>query len=88
METVVVERQLDGPLDLALLREKRGQLAACLEAHDVRFEHSYLAPDGRRMICVYRAPDAESVRQALRSGGVLPFEAAWKATVLRPEDLA
>lgn len=88
METVVVERELEEPLDLELLREKRDTLVACMRAHDVSLQQSFVAPDGKRMICVYQAPDAESVKLALRSGGVLSFETAWKAMVLRPEDLA
>jgi len=87
METVVVERQLEEPLDLERLRGQRDKLMSCLNAHDVTLQHSYVAPDGKRMICVYLAPDAESVRMALRSGGVLAFETAWRADVLRPEDL-
>ncbi len=88
METVIVERELDEPLDLNELREKRDTLVKCMQAHNVALQQSYVAPDGKRMICVYQAPDAESVRLALRTGGVLTFETAWKAMVVRPEDLA
>ncbi len=87
METIVVERTLAEPLDLATLREDREGIDACLRAYQVSLLHSYVAPDGRRMICVYQAPDAESVRQALRRVGVLPWDQAWKARVLRPEDI-
>ena len=88
METIVVERHLDTPLDLTHLKEHRGTLVSCMQAYDVSLQHSYVSPDGKRMICIYRAPDAESVRQALRRGGVLPFDIAWKAQMVRPEDLA
>ena len=88
MEPVVVERELDEPLDLDALREKRDTLVTCMQAHNGSLQSSYVAPDGKRMICIYQAPGAESVRQALRTGGVLPFEIACKTRVVRLEDLA
>jgi len=37
------------------------------------------------MICEFEAPDAESVRQALRSAGT-PYEKVWTADVYAVED--
>ena len=88
METIVVERTLDDPVDVGALADGRERIAACLHAHDVRFVHSYMAADGKRMICVYEAPDAESVRIALRQHGMLPFDRVWKATLWRAQDIA
>ena len=87
METIVVERVLDDPLDMEWLSTQRGQLVTCMQAHNVSLKHSYVSPDRKRMICIYEAPDAESVRLALRTAGVLPFDNAWKASILRPQDL-
>jgi cyclohexanone monooxygenase len=42
---------------------------ACLELHRVQWLRAYLAMDGARMLCWYRAPDAESVRLVLRQQG-------------------
>jgi hypothetical protein len=81
MITVVVERTFPQPVAFGDIQavEKRG--AWCLEAHGVRFLKSYFARDRRRMICLYEAPDAESVRLAERKAGV-PFDEAWSAEVI------
>lgn len=80
---VVVERSWDEPVDFATIaaREKAG--AWCLQAHDVTFLRSFFSADQRRMICLYRAPDAESVRQAQIKAG-MPFEAVWSFQHLTP----
>jgi hypothetical protein len=38
----------------------------CAEMHKVHWQESFIAEEGRRLICHFRAPDAESVRMALR----------------------
>ena len=83
MECVVVERIFDPGVtlqDLRLLDESSGW---CKEAHGVRLLQSYVSADGRRVICVYEAPDAEAVRLANRKAGA-PFETVWRAAVYRP----
>src|SRR5690606_4549242 len=37
--------------------------------------------DGRRVLCLYEAPDAEAVRSTQKQGG-LPFDAVWAALEL------
>jgi hypothetical protein len=59
------------------------QAAWCLEKHGVRFVASYFSADKTRMICVYEAPDAESVRTANRVSGV-PFDRVWAGEVFGP----
>ncbi|HZD53374.1 MAG TPA: nickel-binding protein [Woeseiaceae bacterium] len=54
--------------------------AGCFELHGLHWEESFIAAEGRRRICHYRAPDAESVRIAFRQGGV-PVESVWAGTV-------
>lgn len=88
METIVVERTLEDPVDVGALADGRERFVACLHAHNVRFVQSYMSADGKRMICVYEAPDAESVRIALRQHGMLPFDQAWKAKLWRAQDIA
>ena len=62
----------------------RGQDASwCFEQHSVRLVRSVLSLDGRRMICLFQAPDAESVRVANRIAG-LPFDRVWTASVIEP----
>ena len=75
---VIVERSFETPVDIDALqaREETGQW--CLDLHDVRFRHTYLALDRQRMLCLYRAPDVESVRIAQRRIG-MPVDRVWSA---------
>jgi len=50
----------------------------CLELHGVLRQCSYLAADGRRVLCHYRAPDAESLRTALRAAHI-EYDVVWTA---------
>lgn len=56
------------PLQPSLDRDGVRRLArhSCLDIHRVEWCRSYLATDGTRMLCWYRALDAESVRLVLR----------------------
>ena len=51
------------PLDQVLDEVDMG----CFQLHRVRLLRSYLSNDGLRMLCLYRAPDAESERQPARA---------------------
>jgi len=82
-EAVVVERTLAQPVDEAAIREATARGAWCLEQRGCRSVFTYLSADGRRVVCVYAGPDAESVRQAQKQVG-MPFDVAWRATVLEP----
>lgn len=52
----------------------------CLELRGARWMRSYLTQDGRRAICEFEAPDAESVREAFRTAGQA-FDRAWVANL-------
>jgi len=54
-----------------------------LEANDAKRLESYLSQDGLTMICVFLAPDAESLR---RAGRMLQIhdEIIWSATLHLP----
>ena len=81
MEYVIVERVFEGePLDLDDLEALQEKGSWCYQLHGVRFLQSFYSADGRRMICLYEAPDAEAVRTVNRQSGV-PFERAWTAAV-------
>jgi hypothetical protein len=82
MSVVVVERSFPEPVEFETIQAIEDRGAWCLEAHGVRFLRTYFSRDRRRMICLYEAKDAESVRLAQREAGV-PFEAAWAARVVR-----
>jgi hypothetical protein len=81
MERVIVERLLADPVDLDALLASASASAGCFAAHRVRWLRSLVSLDGRRLLCEYEAPDAESVREANRRAG-LPFERAWTAREL------
>jgi len=56
------------------------QLESCLELHGVFRQRSYLAVDGKRMLCHFRAPDAESLRTVMRLAHI-EYDALWSAKV-------
>ena len=78
MSVVLVERSFPEPV---AFEDFRGRGASCLEAHRARFLRAYFSRDRLRMICLFEAPDAESVRLAQEKSG-LPFDVAWTARVV------
>ena len=80
MECVIAEREFDQPIAFEDFRGIRARGAWCFDAYNIRYLGSHFATDGRRMICRYEAPDAESVREPSRKLDV-PFERIWSATV-------
>jgi hypothetical protein len=82
MELVLVERRFDSPVryeDIVAL-ETAG--VRCHEIRSVRFRKSFFSRDRRRMLCLFEAPDAESVRDA-ESQARVPFNRAWTCTNLQ-----
>lgn len=80
MEQVIVERTFDEATEFEALQAGEAKILWCLDQHRIRFLRSYLSSDKKRMICVYEAPDAESVRIANRQAE-LPFDSVWTATL-------
>lgn len=87
METIMVERTFGEPVAFEEIQAIEDAGAWCLEAHGVTFLKTYFSRDRRRMLCLYTAPDAESVRLAERQAGV-PFDRAWSCRVLRASGAA
>jgi hypothetical protein len=85
MARVVMEQTFEEPLSDEEQARFAKRLDECLEMRNGAWARSYLATDRRRMICEFEAPDAESVRQALRSSG-LSFDRVWAADVYAVED--
>lgn len=83
MEIVVVEREFDESYTLAQIHEIFATASNCHDIYNVTYLHGFLANGGRRMICVYYAPDAEAVRSSSKIAGV-PWERAWRADYVRP----
>ena len=79
VEIVVLEREFPEPLTPGdVLR-----LAAdtqCFDLYRVKPLRSYLMPSGRRMVCIFEAPDAEAIRAVARAHG-FPSAVVWSSTL-------
>ena len=51
-----------------------------MQRNEVRRLRSYVAAGGKRMLCIYEAPDSATVQQVQREIG-FAFEEAWPALV-------
>jgi hypothetical protein len=79
MGTVILVEYLYNPaLSDAEYATEMARLRPCLMVREIELLQTFVAPDGVRALCVYRALDAEGVRYAHRSAGVA-FHAAWPA---------
>lgn len=78
MERVIVEREFDEPADLGALLERGRRNELCYRMRNVTHVRTIVSTDGRRMICEYDAPDAESVREANDRAG-MPYVRVWTA---------
>ena len=83
---VLVERRFDKAVTLEQIQAIEDAGISCLETRDVHFVRTFFSADRQRMICLYRAPDAESVREAQREAGV-PFTDAWAFRSIGPSDV-
>ncbi len=54
------------------------QLESCLNLHGIVPLRTYLTSDGRRLLCHFQAPDADSLRMALRLARI-DYDAVWSA---------
>jgi hypothetical protein len=80
---VLVGRRFEEPANLEEIQAIEDAGAGCLETHRVRFVRTYFSRDGKRMLCLYQAPDAESVRIAQREAG-MPVDRVWAVRQFRP----
>ena len=87
MVDVFVEWELNAPLDEHGVRRMTHDGDRCRTLHRVKFQESLLDDAGRRLICHFRAPDAESVRMALRCFGA-QIDMLWPGTVRDATDAA
>jgi hypothetical protein len=83
---VVVERRFSEPADLQEVQDLEDAGIWCLDIRNVRFVRTFFSADRKRMICLYRAPDAESVRQAQRQAQ-MPLNDVWAFQTVNPEDM-
>ena len=84
--TVLVERLFEEPVAFEGAHALEEAMGWCLEQHRVQWVRSYFSTDGRRSLCLYHAPDAESVRLAQHQAG-LPFDAVWTFERIGPDTM-
>jgi Protein of unknown function (DUF4242) len=70
---VLVGRRFDEPVTMESIQAIEFANRGYLESRQVRFLRSYFSEDQRRMLCLYQAPDAESVRVTQLQAG-MPFD--------------
>jgi hypothetical protein len=73
---VVVERSFGAPVTLEEIQALEDASASCLRERDVEFVRTFFSRDRKRMVCLYRAPDAEAVREAQRKAK-MPVDSVW-----------
>jgi hypothetical protein len=65
MTDVFLERIFDPPITARDILEMASDADWCFKAHRVNWRGSFLGSGGRRLVCWFRGPDAESIRLAL-----------------------
>ncbi|MGB5704479.1 MAG: DUF4242 domain-containing protein [Polyangiales bacterium] len=83
VDYVVLEREFPAPITPEQVRQMAAE-TQCLELYRVTPLCSYLMPDGKRMICVFQAPDAEALRSVGRANGFPPGSTVWSSTLHTP----
>lgn len=84
MSLIIVETVTEQPLTDERLDAVSQSIAPCVEARNGTWRYSLLSGDRHRMICIYDAPDAESMRDAHRRGGLAP-KRVWAGNIIQPE---
>jgi hypothetical protein len=82
MAWVILEREFPEPLTSDDVRRLASE-TQCLDLYRVRPVRSYLMPDGKRMVCVFEAPDAEALRSVGRANG-FGWGFVWPSTLHTP----
>jgi hypothetical protein len=90
MSDVFYLRPIAPPVTPGTVLDLVAEAGDCYELHRVVWTCSFLATDGGRMLCWYRAPDAESARLALKTLGS-DLNGVWPGMVIgdvSPDDEA
>jgi len=85
MTEMILERRFDAPLCREDVLAMAGESAGCFSLYRVGWKQSFLSTDGHRLVCWLSAPDAESVRVALRQADV-GEHTVWQCTVHETAD--
>ena len=83
---VLVERKFETPADLEAIQAREDAGSWCLETYNVSFVRTFFSRDRLNMMCLYNAPDAESVRQAQHMAK-MPVSQVWSFRAFGPNDL-
>ena len=81
MEHVIAERTFAEPIDLSSIETMMAAGEACRRSLRIRHLRTCVSLDGRRTICEYEAPDAESVRAVSDRLGI-PYERIWTVKLI------
>lgn len=81
MARVVLERTFDPATGKEELDRAASELERCLETRDIRPIRSVVSADFSRAYCEFDAPDADTLRAALRQAGIR-FKRVWTASVI------
>ena len=85
MTFVVVETQSETPLYPEVPNEATFRTEECLAKHNCTWRYTLLSSSRHRMICIFEAPDTESVRKSFRRGGTA-FSHMWSGELIMPEE--
>ena len=80
---IMVERTFEQAVTLESIQAIEDASAQCLKIRDVTFIKTYFSVDQKRMLCLYKAPDAEAVRSA-QDEALMPFDRVWSCQTLQP----
>ena len=83
MDYVVLEREFPEPLTPEDVRNMAASIQ-CLDLYRVKPVRSYLMPDGKRLVCVFEAPDAEALRALGRVNEFPEGALVWPSTAHTP----
>jgi hypothetical protein len=81
MARIVLERRFDPETGKADFDRAGKDIQRCIETRDVTPIRSVLSADFTRAYCEFEAPDADTLRSALRQAGIR-FERVWAAHVI------
>lgn len=87
MSLVIIEQEFSSPLTADDIVRPAEKTRTCMELHGAHPRRHYLAHGGLHCMCVFDAPDAESVRSAYRLADSNLPRGIWAATV-HPEHVA
>ena len=83
VDHVVLEREFPERLTPEDVQRLAAEIQ-CLELYRAKPVRSYLMPDGKRLVCVFQAPDAEAIRSLGRANAFPPHSITWSSTVHTP----